>query len=80
MPYVGRGGGEGGCVCVCVCVHVYFLPNISFPLFTRYNEEEVKMIKETEKIFHTTSIGITATCVRVPVLRAHCESINITLS
>lgn len=45
-----------------------------------YNEEEVKMIKETHKIFGTPNIGITATCVRVPVLRAHCESINLTLS
>ncbi|MBI1367509.1 MAG: aspartate-semialdehyde dehydrogenase [Planctomycetes bacterium] len=44
---------------------------------TGYNEEETKMLKETHKIFGETSIGITATCVRVPVLRAHCESINL---
>lgn len=43
-----------------------------------YNEEEVKMIRETSKIFEDDSIGVTATCVRVPVLRAHCESINLT--
>lgn len=42
-----------------------------------YNVEETKMIRETHKIFDTESIGITATCVRVPVLRAHCESINL---
>ena len=47
---------------------------------TGYNEEEVKMVKETRKMFHCDSIQITATCVRVPVMRAHSESINITFS
>jgi aspartate-semialdehyde dehydrogenase len=42
-----------------------------------YNEEETKLVKETRKIFNCPSIAITATCVRIPVLRAHCESINI---
>lgn len=43
-----------------------------------YNTEEIKMIKETRKIFGNDSILVTATCVRVPVLRAHCEAINLT--
>ncbi len=43
------------------------------------NEEEAKLIRETHKILSDDSIGISATCVRVPVLRAHCESINLTL-
>ncbi len=42
-----------------------------------YNEEEMKMVKETRKIFDTQAIAITCTCVRVPVMRAHCESINL---
>ena len=42
-----------------------------------YNEEERKMINETRKIFHAPDVMITATCVRVPVLRAHSESINL---
>ena len=42
-----------------------------------YNEEEMKMVKETRKIFSCPEIAITCTCVRVPVLRAHCESINL---
>jgi len=42
-----------------------------------YNEEETKMVKETRKIFDCPEIAITATCVRIPVLRAHCESINL---
>ncbi len=45
---------------------------------TGYNEEETKMVKETWKIFHNDAIRVTATCVRVPVLRAHSESINLT--
>jgi len=45
-----------------------------------YNTEEVKMIRETRKIFGTPELAITATCVRVPVLRAHSESINVTFS
>ncbi|MDH4202857.1 MAG: aspartate-semialdehyde dehydrogenase [Phycisphaerae bacterium] len=42
-----------------------------------YNEEEMKMVKETHKIFDCPSIAITCTCVRVPVMRTHCESINL---
>jgi aspartate-semialdehyde dehydrogenase len=42
-----------------------------------YNEEETKMLRETRKIFHCQHILVTATCVRVPVMRAHSESINI---
>jgi aspartate-semialdehyde dehydrogenase len=42
-----------------------------------YNEEENKMVLETRKIFGDAGIAVTATCVRVPVPRAHSESINI---
>ena len=42
-----------------------------------YNEEEMKMVKETRKIFDCPEIAITCTCVRVPVMRCHCESINL---
>jgi aspartate-semialdehyde dehydrogenase len=42
-----------------------------------YNEEEMKMVKETRKIFGCQTIAITCTCARVPVMRTHCESINI---
>jgi len=45
-----------------------------------YNVEERKMLLETRKIFHADGILITATCVRVPVMRAHSESINLTFS
>ena len=42
-----------------------------------YNEEENKMVLETRKIFHCPGLLITATCVRVPVMRAHSEAINL---
>ncbi|MFQ5430864.1 MAG: aspartate-semialdehyde dehydrogenase [Phycisphaerae bacterium] len=45
-----------------------------------YNTEEMKMIHETRKIFGTPDLAITATCIRVPVLRAHSESINLTFT
>ena len=43
---------------------------------TGYNEEETKVMQEARKIFNEPNLRITATCVRVPVLRAHCVSIN----
>jgi aspartate-semialdehyde dehydrogenase len=42
-----------------------------------YNEEENKMVNETRKIFGDPKIMVTATCVRVPIPRAHSESINL---
>ena len=44
---------------------------------TGYNEEERKMIYESRKILHDPNLKITATCVRVPVVRAHSEALNI---
>ena len=42
-----------------------------------YNEEENKMVNETRKIFADPRIMVSATCVRVPIPRAHSESINL---
>ncbi|TVR12175.1 MAG: aspartate-semialdehyde dehydrogenase [Phormidium sp. GEM2.Bin31] len=42
-----------------------------------YCQEEMKMVNETRKIFNEPDLAITATCVRVPVLRAHSEAINL---
>ncbi len=42
-----------------------------------YNEEEMKMVNETRKIFNCPEIAISCTCIRIPVMRAHCESINL---
>ncbi len=42
-----------------------------------YNQEEMKMTDETRKIFGAPGIMVAATCVRVPVMRAHCESVML---
>jgi aspartate-semialdehyde dehydrogenase len=42
-----------------------------------YCEEEMKMVNETRKIFGVPELRVSATCVRVPVLRAHSEAINL---
>ncbi|ANV84022.1 aspartate-semialdehyde dehydrogenase [Picosynechococcus sp. PCC 7003] len=42
-----------------------------------YCEEEMKMVNETRKIFGAPDLRISATCVRVPVLRAHSEAVNL---
>ncbi len=42
-----------------------------------YCEEELKMVNESRKIFGEPDLRVTATCIRVPVLRAHSEAINL---
>ncbi|EDY39509.1 aspartate-semialdehyde dehydrogenase [Cyanobium sp. PCC 7001] len=42
-----------------------------------YCEEELKMLHETRKIMGLPELRLSATCVRVPVLRAHSEAVNI---
>ncbi len=46
-------------------------------LENNYCEEEMKMINETRKILNNPNLMLSATCVRVPVLRSHSESVNI---
>ena len=46
-------------------------------LENKYCEEEMKMINESRKILNIPNLHLTATCVRVPVLRAHSEAVNI---
>lgn len=43
-----------------------------------FNEEENKIVEETRKIFNLPNLSLLATCIRVPVLRAHSESIAAT--
>ncbi|KAM0937744.1 putative semialdehyde dehydrogenase, NAD-binding, aspartate-semialdehyde dehydrogenase, beta-type [Dioscorea sansibarensis] len=42
-----------------------------------YNEEEMKLVEETRKIWNDKDVKVTATCIRVPVMRAHAESVNL---
>lgn len=53
------------------------IPQIDIFSEDGYTKEETKMVKETHKIFHDKSIGISATAVRVPVFLCHAESINV---
>jgi aspartate-semialdehyde dehydrogenase len=53
-----------------------FSHNTAIDSETGYNDEETKVIKETRKIFEDERIAVGVTCVRVPVLRAHCEAIT----
>lgn len=53
------------------------LPHIDSFLDNGYTKEEMKMINETRRILHDSSLKITATTVRVPVFYSHSESINV---
>ena len=53
------------------------LPHIDSFLPSGYTKEEMKMVHETHKIFEDSSIGVTATAIRVPVVFGHSEAINI---
>jgi aspartate-semialdehyde dehydrogenase len=44
---------------------------------TGYNEEETKVMQEARKIFGAPNLRVSATCVRVPVLRAHCVALSL---
>ncbi len=53
------------------------IPHIDTPQDNGFTKEEMKMVNETRKILHK-DIEVAATCVRVPVLRSHSESITVT--
>ena len=53
------------------------IPHIDVFYDNGYTKEELKMVNETRKMLHDDSLRITCTCVRVPVLRAHSESLNL---
>ncbi len=51
------------------------IPHIDVFTDNGYTKEEMKMVNETRKILHDPTVRVSATCVRVPVLRAHSEAI-----
>ena len=53
------------------------IPHIDVFLENGYTKEEMKMVNETKKIIGDDSIKVTATCVRIPVMGGHSESVNI---
>lgn len=54
------------------------IPQVDVFLENGYTKEEMKMYNETRKILHSDKIQVSATCVRVPVMRAHSEAIWLT--
>jgi aspartate-semialdehyde dehydrogenase len=54
-------------------------PQVDVFLDNGYTKEEMKMVNETRKIMHAPDIQVSATCVRVPIYRAHSEAINLSL-
>ena len=53
------------------------IPQIDVFLENGYTKEEMKMVKETNKIMQDDSIKVTATTVRIPVIGGHSESVNV---
>jgi aspartate-semialdehyde dehydrogenase len=53
------------------------IPHIDVFLENGYTKEEMKMTNETKKIMGDDSIQLTATCVRIPTIGGHSESVNI---
>lgn len=53
------------------------IPHIDVFLDNGYTKEEMKMVNETRKIMGDDSIQVTATCVRIPTVGGHSESVNI---
>ena len=53
------------------------IPQIDVFLDSGYTKEEMKMVKETNKIMRDDSIRVTATTVRIPVVGGHSESVNV---
>lgn len=51
------------------------IPHIDVFTDNGYTKEEMKMFNETRKIMHSDDIKVSATCVRVPVMRAHSEAV-----
>lgn len=61
------------------CAFNVFSHNSAVDDATGLNVEEQKMIEETRKIWNDPDLRMSPTCIRVPVLRAHSESVNMTL-
>ena len=58
-------------------IDLNIIPQIDVFTDNGYTKEEMKMVNETKKIMQDDSIMVTATCVRLPVMGGHSESVNI---
>ncbi|VXD17629.1 aspartate-semialdehyde dehydrogenase [Marinoscillum sp. 108] len=71
-----RAGKEGDMVYP-YKIDMNVLPHIDVFLDNDYTKEEMKMVNETKKIFGDDTVQVTATCVRIPTMGGHSESVNV---
>ena len=58
-------------------IHKNALPHCDVFMENDYTKEEMKLVYETHKLLGDSSIGITATAIRIPVVGGHSESVNL---
>ena len=69
--------GTSGTMAYPHLIHKNALPHCDVFLENDYTKEEMKLVHETHKILGDSSIGITATAIRIPVVGGHSESVNL---
>lgn len=72
-----RAGITNGAMAYKYPIDLNAIPHIDSFLANGYTKEEMKMVNETKKIMGDDSINVTATCVRIPTMGGHSESVNI---
>ena len=71
--------GEKGEMAYPYPIHRNAIPHCDVFMDNGYTKEEMKLVNETHKILNDTTIGVSATAIRIPVLGGHSESINVQL-
>lgn len=69
--------GREGAMAYPYKIDMNVLPHIDVFLDNDYTKEEMKMVNETKKILNDDSVLVTATCVRIPTMGGHSESVNV---
>lgn len=69
--------GKEGVMAYPYKIDLNVLPHIDVFQENDYTKEEMKMVKETVKIFDDPNVKVTATCVRIPTMGGHSESVNV---
>ncbi len=69
--------GESGDMAYPYAIHRNAIPHCDVFEENGYTKEELKLIRETQKILDDRTIAVTATAVRIPVVGGHSESVNI---
>ncbi len=71
------GNGDAYPMAYAYPIDLNVIPQIDVFTDNGYTKEEMKMVKETNKIMGDDSIRVTATTVRIPVMGGHSESVNV---